>query len=88
MSTFPRKSAVMVRDRVSGDVLAILRRGTADLSQFGAPDRVELLLSDGGMLASSRMRALARSPNTAVNRFRLVAIRRSVIVRSSALMDS
>jgi hypothetical protein len=42
-----RVPAVMVRDRVNGEVLAILRTGTADLSQFGAPDRVELLLSDG-----------------------------------------
>ena len=42
-----RLPAVMVRDRVSGEVLAILRNGTAELSQLGAPDRLELLLSDG-----------------------------------------
>ena len=39
--------AVMVRDRVTGEVLALLRNGTTELSQFGAPDRLELLMSDG-----------------------------------------
>ncbi|MBL0171955.1 MAG: Ig-like domain-containing protein [Gemmatimonadaceae bacterium] len=38
---------VIVRDRVNGEVLAMLRNGTAELSQFGPADRVELLLSDG-----------------------------------------
>ncbi len=42
-----RVPAIMVRDRRNGDVLAIVRNGTLDLSQFGAPDRLELLLSDG-----------------------------------------
>ena len=37
-----------------GEVLAILRNGSADLAQFGAADRVELLLSDG--VKSSRVR--------------------------------
>ena len=40
------------------------------------------------VLASSRMRARGRAPNTAVNRSRLVAMRRSVIVPSSALIAS
>ncbi|MCA3699595.1 MAG: hypothetical protein IOB84_07370 [Brevundimonas sp.] len=39
------------------------------------------------VLASSRMRARGGAPNTAVNRSRLVAMRRSVTVPSSALMD-
>ncbi len=40
------------------------------------------------VLASSRMRASGRSPSTAVHRSRLVAIRRAVIVPSSAVMHS
>ena len=48
-----RLPAVMVRDRISGEVLAIMRNGTLELSQFGDPDRVELLLSDG--VKSSRV---------------------------------
>ena len=39
--------AVMIRDRQSGEVLAILREGGTSLSQFGALDRLELLVSDG-----------------------------------------
>jgi uncharacterized protein YjdB len=42
-----RVPAIMVRDRRTGDVLAILRNGAFDLSPFGAPDRLELLMSDG-----------------------------------------
>ncbi len=42
-----RIPAIMVRDRRTGDVLAIVRNGELDLSQFGAPDRLELLMSDG-----------------------------------------
>ena len=42
-----RVPAVMVRDRRSGEVVALVRSGTLDLSQFGGPDRVELHLSDG-----------------------------------------
>jgi hypothetical protein len=37
----------MVRDRATGEVLGFARSGTLDLSQFGADDRVELLVSDG-----------------------------------------
>ncbi len=40
------------------------------------------------VLASSRMRARGRAPNMSANRSRLVAIRRSVMVPSSPLMDS
>jgi hypothetical protein len=40
------------------------------------------------MLASSRIRVGGRSPNTAVQRSRLVAIRQSVIVPSSAVMNN
>lgn len=39
--------AMMVRDRTTGEVLAFARNGTLDLSQFGADDRVDLLVSDG-----------------------------------------
>lgn len=49
-----RVPAVMVRDRRTGEVLAIVRNGTLDLSQFGTPDRVDVLLSDG--VKSARVR--------------------------------
>lgn len=39
--------AVMVRDRLSGDVLALVRDGSLDLSQFGAPERLDIHISDG-----------------------------------------
>jgi hypothetical protein len=39
--------AVMVRDRVTGEVIALVRAGTLDLSQFGALDRLDLHVSDG-----------------------------------------
>jgi hypothetical protein len=39
--------AMMVRDRATGEILAFARNGTLDLSQFGADDRVDLLVSDG-----------------------------------------
>ncbi len=42
-----RVPAIMVRDRRTGDVLALARNGSLDLSQFGAPDRLDLLISDG-----------------------------------------
>ena len=42
-----RVPAIMVRDRRTGDVLSILRNGSFDLSQFGAADRLDLLISDG-----------------------------------------
>ncbi len=42
-----RVPAIMVRERSTGEVLAFVRNGSLDLSQFGAPDRVELLISDG-----------------------------------------
>ncbi len=46
--------AVMVRDASSGEVLAVLRRGGMELSQFGALDGLELLVSDG--VKSARLR--------------------------------
>ncbi|MCC6242926.1 MAG: Ig-like domain-containing protein [Gemmatimonadaceae bacterium] len=39
--------AVMVRDRTTGEVLAILRNGAVDLSQFGARREVDVLVSNG-----------------------------------------
>lgn len=39
--------AVLVRDPLSGEVLAIAREGRLDLSQFGRLARVEMLLSSG-----------------------------------------
>ncbi len=42
-----RLPAVMIRDQTTGEVLGLLRNGAADLSQFGSPERLELLLSDG-----------------------------------------
>ena len=42
-----RVPAVMVRDRTTGEVVAIVRNGSLDLSQFGALDKLELLISDG-----------------------------------------
>lgn len=43
-STYP---LVLVRDRVTGDVLAMARNGTLDLSAFGRADRLQVLMSDG-----------------------------------------
>jgi hypothetical protein len=42
-----RVPAVLVRDRTTGEVLGLFRSGEAELSQFGALDRLELLLSHG-----------------------------------------
>jgi hypothetical protein len=42
-----RIPAIMVRDRTTGDVVALVRNGSLDLSQFGAPDKLDLLISDG-----------------------------------------
>lgn len=39
--------AVMVRDRTTGEVIALGRTGTLDLSQFGAIERLDLHVSDG-----------------------------------------
>jgi hypothetical protein len=42
-----RVPAVMVRDRTTGEVIALARNGSLDLSQFGAPEKLDLLISDG-----------------------------------------
>jgi uncharacterized protein YjdB len=42
-----RVPSVLVRDRLSGEVLAIVRDGSIDLSQFGDVGRLELHLSNG-----------------------------------------
>jgi len=42
-----RVPAVMIRDQNTGEVVGLLRNGAVDLSQFGSPERLELLLSDG-----------------------------------------
>ena len=39
--------AVMVRDRATGEVLALLRNGSTDLAQFGARREIDVLLSHG-----------------------------------------
>jgi uncharacterized protein YjdB len=54
-----RVPAVLVRDRTTGEVLGLLRRGEAELSGFGAVDRLELLLSYG--TGSERVRVDART---------------------------
>jgi uncharacterized protein YjdB len=46
--------AVMVRDRTTGTVLAILREGATSLTDLGAPGDLELLVSDG--VKSERLR--------------------------------
>ncbi len=39
--------AVMVRDRSTGDVIALVRNGTLNLSQFGSLEQLDLHVSDG-----------------------------------------
>ncbi len=53
-----RVPAIMVRDRRTGDVLALVRNGSLDLSQFGAPDRLDLLISDGVKSAKATINPL------------------------------
>ncbi len=53
-----RVPAIMVRDRRTGDVLALVRNGSLDLSQFGAPERLDLLISDGVKSAKATINPL------------------------------
>ncbi|MCU0648712.1 MAG: Ig-like domain-containing protein [Gemmatimonadaceae bacterium] len=50
---------LVVRDRESGMTLAVARSGALDLSTFGPPDRLEVLLSDGVTSATYRVDAVA-----------------------------
>ena len=53
-----RVPAIMVRDRRTGDVLALVRNGSLDLSQFGAPENLDLLISDGVKSAKATINPL------------------------------
>lgn len=46
--------ALMVRDRITGTVLAIARQGALDLSALGSLDRLDLIASDGTRSAKVR----------------------------------
>jgi hypothetical protein len=45
---------LLIRDRDTGVTLAVARSGSIDLSFFGAPDKLDILASDG--VASVRYR--------------------------------
>jgi len=83
VSVGERSSSVVVRRERLAYIGALFGSATITSCPSDSRWRATHPLS---VLASRRMRARGRPPSTAVNRYRLVAMRRSVLVPSSALI--